>query len=127
MVVGAGLAGLSAARDLAAGGADVVVLEARERPGGRVEQELLPDGRPVQYGGEVVADWMDAYVGLVAELGLTLEPSYTAIDLPPAWGADEGVSVGERAPWMDEADRANLVRVEGEFAALSRGVDPGDP
>jgi monoamine oxidase len=127
VVVGAGLAGLAAARDLAAGGADVVVLEARERPGGRVEQELLPDGRPVQYGGEVVADWMDAYVGLVGELGLTLEPSYTAIDLPPAWGADEGVAVGERAPWMDEADRANLVRVEAEFAALSRGVDPDDP
>lgn len=126
-VIGAGLAGLAAARDLAAGGADVVVLEARERPGGRVEQELLPDGRPVQYGGEVVADWMGAYVGLVGELGLTLEPSYTAIDLPPAWVADEGVAVGERAPWMDEADRANLVRVEGEFSALSRSVDPDDP
>ena len=127
VVVGAGLAGLSAARDLAAAGADVVVLEARERPGGRVEQELLSDGRLVQYGGEVVADWMDAYVGLVAELGLTLEPSYTAIDLPPAWGADEGVSVGEHAPWMDAADRASLVRVEAEFAALSRSVDPDDP
>jgi monoamine oxidase len=126
-VVGAGLAGLAAARDLAAGGADVVVLEARDRPGGRVEQEVLPDGRPVQYGGEVVADWMSAYVGLVGELGLTLEPSYTAIDLPPAWSTDEGVAVGERAPWMDEADRANLVRVEGEFAALARGVDPDDP
>ena len=47
IVVGAGLAGLAAGRDLAAAGADVVVLEARERPGGRVEQELLPDGRPV--------------------------------------------------------------------------------
>jgi monoamine oxidase len=126
-VVGAGLAGLAAARDLAAGGADVVVLEARDRPGGRVEQEVLPDGRPVQYGGEVVADWMSAYVGLVGELGLTLEPSYTAIDLPPAWAIDEGMAVGERAPWMDEADRANLVRVEGEFAALARGVDPDDP
>jgi monoamine oxidase len=126
-VVGAGLAGLAAARDLAAGGADVVVLEARDRPGGRVEQEVLPDGRPVQYGGEVVADWMDAYVGLVGELGLTLEPSYTAIDLPPAWGADEGVAVGEHAPWMDDADRADLTRVEAEFAALSRSVDPDDP
>ncbi len=125
--MGAGLAGLAAARDLVAGGADVVVLEARERPGGRVEQEWLPDGRPVQYGGEVVADWMSAYVGLVGELGLTLEPSYTAIDLPPAWGTDGGVTVGERPPWMDEADRANLVRVEGEFAALARGVDPDDP
>jgi monoamine oxidase len=127
VVVGAGLAGLAAARDLVGGGADVVVLEARGRPGGRVEQELLPDGRPVQYGGEVVADWMSAYVGLVAELGLTLEPSYTALGLPPAWGADEGVAVGERAPWMDEADRADLARVEAEFAALSRGVDPDDP
>jgi monoamine oxidase len=127
VVVGAGLAGLSAARDLAAAGSEVVVLEARERPGGRVEQELLSDGRPVQYGGEVVADWMDAYVGLVAELGLTLEPSYIEIDLAPAWRAVEGVSVGERAPWMDEADRANLVCVEAEFGALSRGVDSDDP
>ena len=38
VVLGAGLAGLSAARDLAAGGADVLVLEARSRVGGRVEQ-----------------------------------------------------------------------------------------
>ena len=84
IVVGAGLAGLSAARDLAAAGADVVVLEARERPGGRVEQELLSDGRPVQLGGEVVADWMAGYLELAAELGLTLEPSYTALGLPYA-------------------------------------------
>ena len=126
-VLGAGLAGLAAARDLMRAGADVVVLEARDRPGGRVEQELLPDGRPVQYGGEVVADWMSAYVGLVEELGLTLEPSYTAIDLPSAWGADEGVSIGEHAPWMDDADRSDLERVEAEFAALSRSVDPDAP
>jgi monoamine oxidase len=126
-VVGAGLAGLAAARDLAAAGADAVVLEARDRPGGRVEQTLLPDGRPLQLGGEVVAAWMTSYVDLVAELGLTLEPSYTAIPLPPAWGADEGVTVGERAPWMDEADAADLERVEAEFADLARGVDPSDP
>jgi monoamine oxidase len=127
IVVGAGLAGLSAARDLAAGGADVVVLEARERPGGRVEQELLPDGRPVQLGGEVVADWMAGYLELAGELGLTLEPSYTALDLPYAWGADEGVAIAEAAPWMDAADQADLERVEAGFAALARGVDPADP
>jgi monoamine oxidase len=127
IVIGAGLAGLSAARDLASAGADVIVLEARERAGGRVEQELLPDGRPVQWGGEVVAEWMSAYVGLTRELGLTLEPSYTDIDLPPARGADEGVVVGERAPWMDDEDVADLERVETEFAALARDVDPDDP
>ena len=50
LVVGAGLAGLAAARDLSRAGADVLVLEARARPGGRVEQETLPDGRIVQLG-----------------------------------------------------------------------------
>ena len=126
-VVGAGLAGLAAARDLVAAGADAVVLEARDRPGGRVEQTLLPDGRPVQLGGEVVADWMTSYVELVAELELTLEPSYTEIALPPAWAADGMVTVGERAPWMGDADAADLERVEAEFAQLARGIDPADP
>jgi monoamine oxidase len=85
-VLGAGLAGLVAARDLVRAGTDVVVLEARGRVGGRVEQEWLPDGRPVQLGGELTAEWQFAYTKLVAELGLTLEPSYTALDLPYAWG-----------------------------------------
>ena len=52
VVVGAGLAGLSAALDLKAGGADVVVLEAPTGPG-RVVQTQMPDGRLVQLGGEV--------------------------------------------------------------------------
>ena len=55
LVLGAGLAGLAAARDLAAGGADVTVLEARDRVGGRVEQVRIDEGRPVQLGGEVSA------------------------------------------------------------------------
>ena len=54
LVVGAGLAGLAAARDLALAGVDVQVLEARGRPGGRVEQATLPDGRLVQLGGELI-------------------------------------------------------------------------
>ena len=126
-MVGAGLAGLVCARDLAAGGADVLVLEARERAGGRVEQEWLDDGRPVQFGGELTAEWQSAYTGLVAELGLTLEPSYTALDLPYAWGADEGVAVGDGAPWMDEPDHQDLARLDAELEALSRTVDPDDP
>ena len=126
-MVGAGLAGLACARDLALAGTDVLVLEARDRPGGRVEQEWLADGRPVQFGGELTAEWQVAYTRLVGELGLTLEPSYTALDLPYAWGADEGVAVGEWAPWMDEADREDLERVDLELAVLSRGVDPDDP
>ncbi len=126
-MIGAGLAGLAAARDLARAGTDVIVLEARERTGGRVEQEWLPDGRPVQLGGELTAEWQYAYLELAAELGLTVEPSYTALDLPYAWGAHEGVAIGDDAPWMDAADLEDLARVDGELAALSRSVDPADP
>ena len=77
-VLGAGLGGLSAARDLVRSGADVIVLEARERPGGRVEAVTLPDGRTVQAGGEVFGFGHTAYRELVGELGLTIEPSYVA-------------------------------------------------
>ena len=70
LVLGAGLAGLSAARDLALGGADVLVLEARDRVGGRVEQTDLPDGRRVQLGGELTGPFQWAYLGLAEELGL---------------------------------------------------------
>ena len=76
--MGAGLAGLAAARDLEAGGAQVTVLEARSRVGGRVEQVELADGRLVQLGGEVVGNAHTSYLGLVEELGLTLVPSYVA-------------------------------------------------
>jgi monoamine oxidase len=75
LVLGAGLASLSAARDLARAGADVVVLEARDRVGGRVEHERLPDGRSLQLGGEVVGIGHSAYLELAAELGLEIEPS----------------------------------------------------
>ena len=74
VVVGAGLAGLSAARDLMNQGTDVIVLEARNRPGGRVEQTTLADGRIVQLGGEVIGPFHEAYLGLVEELGLTIVP-----------------------------------------------------
>ena len=97
LVVGAGLAGLAAARDLAAGGADVTVLEARDRVGGRVEQVELPDGRRVQLGGEVVGTAHTAYLGLVAELGLTLVPSYVAEPGEITRQVPESVDVGEPA------------------------------
>ena len=56
------------------GGAQVPVLEARDRVGGRVEQVELADGRLVQLGGEVVGNAHTSYLGLVEELGLHLIP-----------------------------------------------------
>ena len=42
IVIGAGLGGLTSARDLASGGHQVTVLEARERVGGRVHTDTFP-------------------------------------------------------------------------------------
>ena len=95
VVLGAGLAGLAAARDLARGGADVVVLEARDRVGGRVEAATLADGRRVQLGGEVIGHAHVAYRELAGELGLTIEPSYVNDPGEISWGLDDGVHVGD--------------------------------
>jgi monoamine oxidase len=127
VVLGAGLAGLSAARDLAAGGADVVLLEARNRPGGRVEQTTLADGRLVQLGGEVVGPHQTAYYGLVEELGLTLVPAFPDLPGEATWVLADGTSVGDEHPWMSEAEREDYARLDREFADLAASVDPDDP
>ncbi|HWE12854.1 MAG TPA: FAD-dependent oxidoreductase [Solirubrobacteraceae bacterium] len=126
-VLGAGLAGLAAARDLSRAGAGVVVLEARDRIGGRVDAVTLPDGRTVQMGGEVVGRQHTAYLDLVAELGLTMEPSYVGDPGEMSWGLEEGVYVGDDAPWMTDEERADAARIEREFARLAAEVDPADP
>ncbi|HET7305378.1 MAG TPA: NAD(P)/FAD-dependent oxidoreductase [Segeticoccus sp.] len=127
VVVGAGLAGLAAARDLAAGGADVLVVEARERVGGRVEQVQQPDGRTVQLGGEVVGSSHTAYQELVAELGLSLVPSYVAEPGELTYALHEAVYVGASRTWFSAADHDSMARVEERFAELAARVDPDDP
>jgi monoamine oxidase len=126
-VLGAGLSGLSAARDLMKAGADVVVLEARSRVGGRVEQITLEDGRIVQLGGEVVGNGHTAYQQLVAELGLTLIPSYVAEPGELTYVLHDGVYVGDEPSWFSGDDHRSMRTVEDEFAALAATVDADDP
>jgi monoamine oxidase len=127
VVVGAGLAGLTAARDLARAGCEVVVLEARDRPGGRVEQTEIPDGRVVQLGGELVGDFHTSYLELAAELGLTMRPSYVADPGEITFDLVDGAWVGDDVPWWTGTDREEAARVRALFAELSLSVDPDDP
>src|SRR5579875_2228123 len=108
-------------------GLDGLVLEARPRVGGRVHAVTLEDGRRVQLGGEVVGQPHTAYRELCAELGLALEPSYVADPGEMSWGLDDGVWVGDEAPWLTDDERADAARLEREFAALAATVDPDDP
>src|SRR3954454_914463 len=71
-VVGAGYAGLTAARRLVQGGRSVVVLEARDRVGGRVWTEHLPgNNAPIDRGGGWLAPYHDRIYALAAEMGVS--------------------------------------------------------
>ena len=76
MVVGAGLAGLAAARDLAAAGRSTVVLEARDRVGGRTLNADLGNGAVVEVGGQWVGPQQTALLALAAELGVPTFPTH---------------------------------------------------
>lgn len=76
IVVGAGFAGLSAARALTAAGASVRVIEARERVGGRVLNEDIGGGKIVEAGGEFVGKKQTRLLELAAAVGVETFPVY---------------------------------------------------
>ncbi|MFF1905701.1 flavin monoamine oxidase family protein [Kitasatospora sp. NPDC058218] len=75
VVVGAGLAGLTAATGLAARGIDVTVLEARTRVGGRTHGLLVAPGRQVDAGAAYLGERHTELLSLVKELGLDTTPT----------------------------------------------------
>ncbi|MGQ9926953.1 MAG: protoporphyrinogen/coproporphyrinogen oxidase [Chloroflexaceae bacterium] len=72
VVIGAGVAGLAAARRLRLAGAEVTVLEQASAPGGRVQTRLV-EGCRVELGAEFLADFYTRTFELVRELGLAGE------------------------------------------------------
>ncbi|MGZ6897193.1 MAG: flavin monoamine oxidase family protein [Acidimicrobiia bacterium] len=77
-VVGAGYAGLTAARRLTQAGRSVVVLEARARIGGRIWTEHLDDGTAVDRGGAWLGPRHDAIFGLARELDVGTYKTHVA-------------------------------------------------
>lgn len=109
-VVGAGLAGLTAARELVRAGAEVVVLEARERVGGRVWSRELDNGAIVEMGAEFLLPGNTAVRELVDEYGLGF------------W--DKGMRYGQREPRGADTDADELFAAAGSVERALPTVDP---
>jgi monoamine oxidase len=76
IVVGAGISGLTAARELVAKGKSVLVLEARNRVGGRVLNHDIGGGHVTELGGQFVGPTQDHIIGLADDLGVERFTAY---------------------------------------------------
>ena len=129
VVVGAGFAGLMAAWRLTQRGCEVVVLEARDRVGGRVwSQELIPGDRRtvIERGAEFVLDGYDVLREVLAELDLELANTVMSYyhREPRGGGPVSAAQVSECAAWVAAA--AAAATPGSSLAEVAAGW-PGQP
>jgi len=91
-IVGGGLAGLTAARRLVAAGRSVVVLEARERVGGRVLNAQLGGGHVTELGAQFIGPTHDRIAALAKAVGVPTFATYNE-------GQNVSIVTGQRVPY----------------------------
>lgn len=123
VVIGAGLAGLRCAHDLRVAGREVVVLESRQRVGGRVHSHRFADGQWCERGAEFVDTAHCEVLALAAQLGLEFTPVRAGKD-----DAARLLDVGGRAVPLEHQQRARegLARWEAAMADLADRVGEFD-
>lgn len=129
-VVGAGLAGLTAARRLTAAGYSVLVLEARDRVGGRTLNHPLGGGKVAEAGGEFVGPTQDRIAALAGEVGAGIFDAYDTGKNVYVNGAvrltysDTGL-LGTAPP--DPLLLADIVKLSQQIDLLAAKVPPAAP
>ncbi|MCM6778391.1 flavin monoamine oxidase family protein [Nocardia sp. CDC159] len=126
VIVGAGVAGLVAARELTRAGRRVVVLEARDRVGGRLLNDTLPDGGSIEVGGQWVGPGQQRVLELIEELGLTTYPTHTEGRAVTELGGRRSVHTGQTPP-LDPLVRADLGRALTRLDRLAAQLSTTTP
>ncbi len=137
LVVGAGLAGLSAAYELTQAGHDVTVLEARTRPGGRVHtlRDPFADGLHAEAGATRIPNHHHFTLKYAELFGLTLDP-FEPRDVPSVYhvrGQRIRVTPGQKVEWPydltaeEHALGLNGMRQKYIWSMLSEVGDVTDP
>ncbi len=124
VVVGAGLAGLAAARRLDGAGRDVVVVEARGRVGGRTENVDVDGDTIVEAGGQWIGHTQTRMYALVDELGLETFPTYNDGENLLLMGGRRstfGTTKGA-VPKLSPFALADLAQATLRFARMARSV-----
>ncbi|MCV6974597.1 flavin monoamine oxidase family protein [Mycobacterium bourgelatii] len=120
VVVGAGFAGLAAARELSRQGHDVVVLEGRDRVGGRSFTGTVA-GLPIDLGGSFVGPTQDAVLKLAAELQIPTAPTrHTGKNVIRWRGASRSYS--GTIPRLSLLGLVDIGRLQWQLARICRDV-----
>ncbi len=125
VIVGAGFAGLTAARELVQRGHDVLVLEGRDRVGGRSRTTTLA-GVPVDLGATFVGPTQDEVLSLAADLGCRTAPTYDDGDNLIRWRGRVRSYHGT-TPKLSILELVDLGRVRWQFGRLTARVSVQEP
>jgi len=120
VIVGAGFAGLTAARDLVQRGSDVVVLEGRDRVGGRSWTAQIA-GVPVDLGATFVGPTQNEVLRLAADLDCQTVPTYDNGDNLIRWRGRVRSYRGT-IPRLSIRELLDVARIRWKLARLGRRV-----
>ena len=125
VVVGAGFAGLAAARELDKRDRDVVVLEGRDRVGGRSSTATIA-GVPVDLGGTFVGPTQDAVVTMAAELGCETVPTHSRGKNLIRWRGKVR-AYRSTIPRLSILELLDVSRIQWRFERVCRRVPVDEP